>query len=126
MKLVNVDTNAVRTTSRAMDFRYDDDRKLVYESAGSLKAVRVVREWPPAREQLPAAATSCTIATIGNTLGKSIPAAPARSTSKPPTTPPNAAPPATRPINCLAVYGSKRSLNTDQNPETRTDPITVV
>src|SRR4029453_606429 len=118
--------NAVRTTRRAMDFRYGEDRKLVYDSVGSVETVLIVREWLRARERLPTAATSCTIATIGNRLGKSIPAAPARSTSKPPTTPPNAAPPATRPINCLAVYGSKRSLNNDQNPETRTDPITVV
>ncbi len=55
-----------------------------------------------------------------------MPAAPARSTSRPPATPPSAAPPATRPISCFAVCGSKRSLNSDQNPETRTEPTTIV
>jgi hypothetical protein len=49
----------------------------------------------------------------------------ARSTATPPATPASAPAPVIRDTKRLAVWGSKRSVTTDQKPESRSGPSTV-
>ena len=50
----------------------------------------------------------------------------ARQAARPPSTPPSVPPPAIRATNGLAVWGSNRSLTTDQNVEIVTGPSRTV
>ncbi|KYF61676.1 hypothetical protein BE15_12700 [Sorangium cellulosum] len=50
----------------------------------------------------------------------------ARHAKRPPTTPPSVPPPAMRPMERRAVWGSKRSLTSDQKAEMRVAPKTAM